>query len=110
MHDPADVIGVQMCDDDLAKSPPAGDKSIDSHIELRLLIGIRRTRIDHDHLVASDEITVGMSCGWNRRRSEGTKEKPIPKLDPLLQMISLDLRNAIHPFCKIVNTFSHRLQ
>src|SRR5262249_60250593 len=109
MRDAADVIGMQVSDDDLAESLPLLDKSGDNLIERRLLIGVWRAGINHYHLVAADEVTVGMSRGRDGWRAQRAEEKAVAELDSTFKGISFFLRDAEHSLGEILDAFGHAL-
>src|SRR5262245_32637805 len=96
MRHAADVIGVQMGDDDLAESPPLLHESGDHMVENGLLIGVRRAGIDDDHLISADQVTIGVSRGRKRGRAQRAEEYAVAELHPAFQMITLLLRDAEH--------------
>src|SRR5947207_15663200 len=60
MRRAADMIRVEMSDDDFSYPPPFSNQAIDKHVELLLLFFVGRSRINDDELVAADDVAVGV--------------------------------------------------
>src|SRR5262245_32493449 len=105
MSNPPDVIGVQVGDNDLAESPSLLNESGDHVVERGLLIRVRRAGIDHDHLVAADQVTVGVSRGRKRGREQRAEEDAVAELDSTLQMIALLLRDTEQSLGEALDAF-----
>src|SRR5262245_39033882 len=103
MRHAADVVRVQMRDDDFAESLALLHETSDHVVEQFLLILVWRTGIDHDHLVAADNVTIGVCRRRNGRRTQGAKVNAISKLHAAFQMIALFLWPAAHPLGEIPN-------
>src|SRR5207247_5697360 len=81
MRRAADMIRVEMSDNNFSHSPPFSNQPIDKRVELPLLFFVGRSRINDDELVAADDVAVGMR-GWRQgRRSYREKENARAKLD-----------------------------
>src|SRR6266404_8420192 len=81
MRRAADMVRVEMGDNNFSHSPPFSNQPIDKLVELLLFFLVGRSRIDDDELVAADDVAVGVCSRRQGRRSYGEKKNARAKLD-----------------------------
>src|SRR5262245_65332262 len=109
MSNPTDVVRVQISDKDLAESPSLLNEAGDHVVERGLLIRVRRAGIYHDHLVAADQVTVGVGRGRKRGREQRAEEYAVAELNPTFQMITLLLRDAEQSLGEVLDALGQGL-
>src|SRR2546430_16745394 len=81
--DAADMIGMHMRQNDLARSSSFRQQLVEAPSERVLFVFVWRRRIDHEHLArVVNQIAVSVRRRWFRRRAHGEADVVWTKLNP----------------------------
>src|SRR5262244_234328 len=75
------VIRVEMGDDNLFDSSSFSNKAVDEFVQFLLFFCIRRGRVDDNHFLTADYVTVCVCCRWQCWRSNRKQKNPWPEFD-----------------------------